>query len=82
MKIKFVNSLVIFFQILARISLDQEFGCLATRLKESPLAVSEFRILIRHILTLGLSFAIRHVESGRIVAAIACLVYVRHMETF
>ncbi|EDV41797.2 uncharacterized protein Dana_GF17654, isoform B [Drosophila ananassae] len=62
-------------EILARISLDQEFGCLATRLKESPLAVSEFRILIRHILTLGISFAIRHVESGRIVAAIACLVY-------
>nr|XP_017104343.2 uncharacterized protein LOC108130439 [Drosophila bipectinata] len=62
-------------ELLTRISLEEEFGCLATRLKESSLAVSEFRTLIRHILTLGVSFAIRHVKSGSIVAAIASLVY-------
>ncbi|XP_017056630.1 uncharacterized protein LOC108098308 isoform X3 [Drosophila ficusphila] len=61
--------------LLANVSLKYEFGCLVTNLKESPLAIAELRKVIRHILSLGISFAIRHVESGRIAAAIANIIF-------
>ncbi|XP_017013119.3 uncharacterized protein [Drosophila takahashii] len=62
-------------EMLVNISVNQEYGCLITNLKESPLAISELRNLIRHILSLGLSFAIRHVESGIVVAGIANIIF-------
>ncbi|XP_017083412.2 uncharacterized protein LOC108116183 [Drosophila eugracilis] len=62
-------------ELLVNISVNHEFGCLITNLKESPLATSELGEIIRHILSLGISFAIRHVESGIIVAGIANIIF-------
>ncbi|KAH8344066.1 hypothetical protein KR084_003865 [Drosophila pseudotakahashii] len=62
-------------ELLVNISVNHEFGCLITNLKESPLSISELRKLIRHILSLGLSFGIRQVESGTIVAGIANIIF-------
>jgi len=58
------------------ISINYEFGCVIAKLKDSPLAIAELGKLIRHIISRGISFAIRHVESGRIVAAIANIIFV------
>ncbi|XP_052836770.1 uncharacterized protein LOC128252767 [Drosophila gunungcola] len=62
-------------ELLVNVSVNQEFGCLINNIKESPIAIDELRKLIRHILSLGISFAIRHVESGRIVAGIANIIF-------
>ncbi|XP_043951476.1 uncharacterized protein LOC108027015 [Drosophila biarmipes] len=62
-------------ELLVSISVNEEFGCLITNLRKSPLAIGELRKLIRYILSLGLSFAIRHVESGRIVSGIANIIF-------
>ncbi|KAH8278615.1 hypothetical protein KR018_006016, partial [Drosophila ironensis] len=62
-------------ELLVHISLNQEFSCLAVGIRESPLGSQELRRLMKHILSLGVSFAIRHVKSDRIVAAIASLIY-------
>ncbi|XP_033164532.1 uncharacterized protein LOC117143798 [Drosophila mauritiana] len=62
-------------ELLVNISINYEFGCVIAKLKDSPLAIAELRNLIRHIISRGISFAIRHVESGRIVAAIANIIF-------
>ncbi|KAH8369184.1 hypothetical protein KR009_003625, partial [Drosophila setifemur] len=62
-------------ELLTNISLNEEFGCLTNNLKDSPLASLEFRKLVRHILTCGISFAIKHLASGRIVAAVANMIF-------
>uniref|UniRef100_A0A6P4FW00 Uncharacterized protein LOC108053497 n=1 Tax=Drosophila rhopaloa TaxID=1041015 RepID=A0A6P4FW00_DRORH len=62
-------------ELLVNVSVNDELGCLITNLKESQLAIDELRKLIRHILSLGISFAIRHVESGTVVAAIANIIF-------
>ncbi|KAH8292479.1 hypothetical protein KR054_010726 [Drosophila jambulina] len=68
-------------ELLVSQCLYQEFGCLSANLKDSPLAVAEFRQWIRYILSHGISFAIRHVDSGRVVSAITNIImvgFIRH----
>ncbi|XP_043946869.2 uncharacterized protein LOC122817774 isoform X4 [Drosophila biarmipes] len=62
-------------EILTDLSINEEFLCLTTNLKDSPAAIKELRTLIRHILSCGISFAIRQVASGRIVAALAGIIF-------
>ncbi|EDW96409.1 uncharacterized protein Dyak_GE24905 [Drosophila yakuba] len=62
-------------ELLVNISVNHEFGCVISNLKDCPLAIAELRKLIRFIISQGISFAIRHVESDRIVAAIANTIF-------
>ncbi|XP_026837807.1 uncharacterized protein LOC6553009 isoform X3 [Drosophila erecta] len=67
-------------ELLVNISVNHEFGCVITNLKDSPLAIAELSDRIRRIISQGISYAIRHVESGRIVAAIANTIFCTQTE--
>ncbi|XP_016939634.3 uncharacterized protein [Drosophila suzukii] len=70
-------------ELLVNISVNNELGCLITSLRECPLAIVELRKWIRYILSLGISFAIRHVESGKIVSGIANIIFnVKRMSSY
>ncbi|EDW38118.1 GL12420 [Drosophila persimilis] len=62
-------------ELLTDLSVNHELTCLATKLKDSPVAISELRALVRYVLSCGISFAIRHVCSGRIVSAVANIIF-------
>ncbi|XP_034132065.1 uncharacterized protein LOC117586236 isoform X2 [Drosophila guanche] len=62
-------------ELLADVSVNHELTCLAAKVKDSPLAIADLRAQIRYVLSGGISFAVRHVSSGRIVAAIANIIF-------
>ncbi|XP_034661722.1 uncharacterized protein LOC117897161 isoform X1 [Drosophila subobscura] len=62
-------------ELLADVSVNHELTCLAAKVKDSPLAMADLRAQIRYVLSGGISFAVRHVSSGRIVAAIANIIF-------
>nr|XP_017013118.2 uncharacterized protein LOC108068203 [Drosophila takahashii] len=62
-------------ELLVNLSVNEEFLCLTANIKDSEEATQELRTLIRHILSCGISFAIRQVASGRIVTAMATIIF-------